>query len=164
VIHCVEQTTKGNLVKVSVLGRAALSIGFALASTMALASDELPWAFNSKRADGYTIDLVSVTPEPGTPLIVGSTVDFKVTVKYANEIKPEAEVILVFQTDKGLAKGAGEKQVSQRVTAKSGELTLEDQVTIPKKAKQLYLFVPLRPDGLEVTDGEVVIRYPIKKR
>jgi hypothetical protein len=151
-------------VKEPVLGRMALSIGFALVSTLSLASDELPWTFNSKRADGYTIDLVSVTPEPGTPLIVGSTVDFKVTVKYANEIKPSADVILVFQTDKGTAKAEDEKQVSQKVGGKSGELTLEDKVTIPKKAKQLYLFVPLRPEGLEVTDGEVVIRYPIKKK
>ena len=149
--------------KASATVRAALSIGLALASTLSLASDELPWAFNSKRAEGYTIDLVSVTPEPGTPLIVGSQVEFKVTVKYVNAVKPKAEVILVFQTDKGQAKPEGEKQVTREVTEKSGELTLEDKITIPKKAKQLYLFVPLRPDGLEVTDGEVVIRYPIRK-
>lgn len=150
--------------KIRVIGRLALAIAFGIASTLSPAADEIPWTFNGERAEGYTIDLVSVTPEPGTPLVVGSVVDFKVTVRYVNSVAPKAKVVLVFQTDKGSAKAEGEKQVVQQVSEKSGELTLEDKVTIPKKAKQLLLFVPLMPENLDVTDGEVVIRYPIKKK
>jgi hypothetical protein len=150
--------------KIRVIGRLAVAIAFGIASTFSLAADEMPWTFNAKRAEGYTIDLVSVSPEPGTPLVVGSVVDFKVTVRYVNSLSPKAKVVLVFQTEKGSAKAEGENQVVQEVSEKSGELTLEDKLTVPKKAKQLLLFVPLMPENLDQTDGEIVIRYPIKKK
>lgn len=147
--------------KIKLLIAAAVSlacIGFAAAR------DDLPWAFNGKRAEGYTIDLVSVSPEPGTPLVVGQTVDFKITVRYENKVAPKGNIILVFQTDKGRAKAEGEKQVSTEVTDRSGTVTLEDRITIPKKSKELDLFVPLVPEGLTETYGEVTIRYPIRKK
>lgn len=131
---------------------------------LAAARDELPWAFNGKRAEGYRIDLVSVTPEPGTPLVVGQAVDFKVTVRFENNVAPKGKILLVFQTEKGRAKPEGEPQVNMEVTDKSGTVTLADRVTIPKKAKELDLFIPLVPEGLTETNGEVTIRYPIKKR
>jgi hypothetical protein len=131
---------------------------------LAVARDELPWVFNGQRAVGYTIDLVSVTPEPGTPLVVGQAVDFRVTVRYENKVAPKGNIILVFQTDRGSAKSEDEAQVSKAVTDQSGTVTLEDRVTIPKKAKELLLFVPLMPEGMSETNGEVTIRYPIKKK
>lgn len=103
-----------NIAGVQVAAAAAL-----LFAVQALAGDEdLPWAFNGDPAEGYSIDLASVDPAPGTPLIAGSSVEF----------------------------------------------TLTDTVTVPKRAKELRLFVPLVPDGLSETSGEVTIRYPIKKK
>jgi hypothetical protein len=131
---------------------------------LAVARDELPWAFNGKRAEGYSIDLVSVTPEPGTPLVVGQPTDFKVTVRYENKVTSKASVILVFQADKGQVKAEGEAQVQQAVTERSGTVTLEDRVTMPKKSKELLLFIPLVPEGMNETNGEVVIRYPIRRK
>ena len=40
----------------------------------------LPWAFNAPAARGYSISLVTVDPMPGTPLVAGTVLDFKVTV------------------------------------------------------------------------------------
>lgn len=127
-------------------------------------ADDMPWTFINGEGDGYSVKLVSVTPEPGTPVIVGTPVTFKVTVEYTNTVAPKANVILVFQTEKGRAKPEGEPQVKQEVTEKSGTVTLEDIVVIPKKAKELRLFIPVSPEGLKETDGEVVIRWPIKKK
>ena len=85
--------------------------------------DDLPRAFNAPRAEGYSIDLVSVEPAPGTPLVAGTSVEFRITVSYPQ-----------------------------------GSVTLTDTVTVPKRAKELRLFVPLVPKGLEETNGEVTIR------
>ena len=134
------------------------------ASGLSLASAQMPWAFNSGKGEGYSISLESVTPAPGTPVVVGTPVMFKVTVRYENTLTPKASVILVFQTEKGSAKPEGEPQVTQEVTEKTGTVTLEELLVIPKKGKELRLFIPVVPDGLKKTSGEVVIRWPIKKK
>jgi hypothetical protein len=36
-------------------------------------------------------------------------------------------------------------------------------VSIPVDARELRLFVPLVPEGLTNTKGEVTIRYPVRK-
>ena len=98
--------------------------------------DDLPWAFNAPRAEGYSIDLVTVDPAPGTPLVAGATVEFSITVSYSLSAPSDPQ----------------------------GSVTLTDTLTVPKRAKELRLFVPLVPSGLEETNGEVTIRYPIKKK
>ena len=134
------------------------------ASSWVEAKDPLPWAFNGTRAEGYSIDLVSVDPAPGTPLIVGSTVEFKITLSYTMTIAKKGKILLVFQDDKDKSAKPGGPIVSQAVTDSAGTVSLVDKVTIPKKAKELRLFVPLAPEGLNETNGEVTIRWPIKKK
>lgn len=140
------------------------SVVFMGAST-SRAADEMPWSFNAPRAEGYSIDLVSVEPAPGTPIKVGETVNVKVTVSYKLTATEKGGVVLVFQDEKNRSpKAEGEKQVFQQITGASGTLTLEDKITVPKRAKELRLFVPVMPDGVEETTGEVVIRWPIVKK
>jgi hypothetical protein len=55
-------------------------------------------------------------------------------------------------------------QVSQEVSSADGMVSLEQTVTIPARAKELRLFIPLVPDGLIQTTGEVTLRYPIVKK
>jgi hypothetical protein len=43
-------------------------------------------------------------------------------------------------------------------------VTLTDTIAVPRRAKELRLFIPLVPEGIETTYGEVVIRYPIRKK
>lgn len=132
----------------------------------ALAGDkDLPWAFNGTPAEGYSIDLVSVDPAPGTPLVAGTTVEFRITVHYAMSIAKEGAIILVFQDDKDRsAKPKGAANVVEAVSEPEGNVTLTETVTVPKRAKELRLFVPLMPEGLNETTGEVTIRYPINKK
>lgn len=134
------------------------------ASPLLEAKDKLPWAFNGARAEGYSIDLVSVEPAPGTPLISGTTVDFKITLTYAMSVAKKGKVLLVFQDDKDRSAKPEGPMVSQSVTEPTGTVSLVDKITIPKGAKELRLFVPLAPEGLNETSGEVTIRYPIKKK
>ena len=125
------------------------------------AERELPWAFKGKAADGYSIDLVSVDPTPGTPLSPGSEVAFSVSLSYSISIAPHGRIILVFQDEKNGRVASEPAQVSQEVSGPGGTVVLRQTVTIPAHAKELRLFVPLVPDGLTNTSGEVTLRYPI---
>ena len=125
---------------------------------------EQPWAFNAPRADGYAIDLVNVQPAPGTPLSAGDSVDFTIQVKYSMTAAQHGTIVLVFQDEKTGSATPNRPQVMLRVDSPGSEVTLSDRVTVPEHAKELRLFVPLMPDGLRSTTGEVTIRYPIKKQ
>jgi len=134
------------------------------ASPLLEAKDTLPWAFNGTRAEGYSIDLVSVDPAPGTPLVAGSTVEFKITLTYTMSVAKKGTILLVFQDEKNRSAKPDGPMVSQDVTEPTGTVSLVDKIAIPKRAKELRLFVPLSPEGLTETSGEVTIRYPIKKK
>ena len=125
--------------------------------------EELPWVFNAPRAEGYTIDLEAIDPAPGTPLVRGATVTFKVTLSYELEIAPHGVIILVFQDEKNRGVSGDRPQTMSEVTEGKGSVTLIDTVVVPAKAKELRLFIPLMPDGIATTTGEVTLRYPIVK-
>jgi hypothetical protein len=146
------------------LGR--LSIMFVFLTAVASGSvggDESssPWAFNGPRGEGYTIDLIDVQPAPGTPLIAGASVEFTMRVKYTLAIASHGSIVLVFQDEKNRSATRG--QVMKKVDKGAGEMILSDKVSIPVDAQELRLFVPLVPEGLTNTKGEVTIRYPVRK-
>jgi hypothetical protein len=138
-----------------------LIISVALPSV--LASAELPWAFNAPPADGYSITLVSVDPTPGTPLTAGTLLHFKVTVSYTMSIAKHGTIVLVFQDEKNANASPESPQVHYEVNDAAGVASLADQLTVPGGARELRVFIPIVPDGLEKTSGEVTIRYPIRK-
>ena len=125
--------------------------------------EELPWAFNAPRAEGYTIDLAAVDPTPGMPLVRGATVTFKVTLSYELDIAPHGVIILVFQDEKNRIVTGDRPQTMSEVTEGKGSITLTETIVVPAKAKELRLFIPLVPDGITTTTGEVTLRYPIVK-
>lgn len=143
-----------------ILAAAALLAWSSLPSTGS-APDSLPWAFKAKEADGYSIDLVSVDPVPGTPLVAGSSVDFKIAVTYSMTVADHGVIVLVFQDEANRA--VTPAQVRAAVAGPSGATTLSDTVVVPRHAKELRLFIPLVPAGLEETSGEITLRYPIKQ-
>ncbi len=120
-----------------------------------------PWAFNAPRAEGYRIDLVSAEPPPGTPLLQGASVPFKVTVKYALDVAPRGAIILVFQDDSDKVVTGEREQATIEVEKGNGTVTLADEVVVPSDANELRLFIPIVPDGVTTTTGEVTLRYPI---
>ena len=135
------------------------------ATMLSVAGDDLPWAFNGIPAEGYAIELVSVDPAPGTPLLAGTSVDFKVTANYSMSLAKTGAIVLVFQDEKDRsAKPDGAQVVQAAVSEPEGSVTLTDTVVVPKRGRELRLFVPLIPDGLNETSGEVTIRYPIKNK
>lgn len=138
-------------------------LAFAVSVSVAADSSGLPWVFNAPRAEGYTIDLVSVKPAPGTALDAGQPVDFLVKVKYSLLIASHGTIILVFEDENDHSAKPKGPQIAQKVDSPSGEVTLKDTITVPTHAKELRLFVPLVPDGISHTTGEVTIRYPIRR-
>jgi hypothetical protein len=137
---------------------------FVLSSLSAVAGDEMPWTFNNGEGKGYSIKLVSVEPAAGTPLIVGAPVEIKVTAAYEMSVATEGRVILVLQDEKNRKVGP-DNQISTAVSGASGTVTLTVKVdAVPKKSKELRVFVPLVPAGLSETEGEILIRWPVKKR
>lgn len=144
-------------------GLAGLLAIQALAFSQAAVGEEQanPWAFNAPRADGYTIDLVSAEPPPGTPLLRGASVFFKITVKYALDIAPHGTVILVFQDESNEVVTGEREQTTVEVEKGNGTVTLADEVVVPSDANELRLFIPIMPDGLTTTTGEITLRYPI---
>jgi hypothetical protein len=134
------------------------------ASATALAGDEMPWTFNGTRVAGYSIDLLSVDPAPGTPLVRGSSVEIKVTAKFAMTIAPAGKVLLVLQDDKNKHVEATRTPESAPVSGPAGTVTLSATIPVVPKSKEIRIFVPLVPNGLQSTDGEIVIRYPIVKK
>lgn len=148
-----------------VVGAQVVVVAALLFTAQVLAGEEeLPWAFNDTPAQGYSIDLVSVEPAPGTPLTAGASVEFKITLNYSMSISKTGAIILVFQDEKNRSATPDRPQVVQAVSEPEGSVTLTDTVTVPRRAKELRLFVPLVPDGLSKTNGEVTIRYPIAKK
>jgi len=142
---------------------AIISCGALLGTAFAARSGEsAPWAFNAPRGDGYLIDLVSVDPAPGTALTPGSKVTFRVTVRYQLSVTNSGYIVLVFQDEEDSSAKDNAPQAMQAVVGPAGVVTLTDTIYVPR-SKELVLFVPLVPDGMKRTTGEVTIRYPLKK-
>jgi hypothetical protein len=134
----------------------------AFASVAGSAERAMPWAFVNGSAEGYSIELKSASPPPGTPITVGQTVEFKITVSYALAIADKGAILMVVQdeTDKNLL--ADKKPPSQSVDRGKGTTTLTQSLVVPAGSSEIRLFVPLVPSGISHTSGEVVIRYPVR--
>ena len=134
------------------------------ASMVSIAGDEMPWAFNSAPGEGYAIKLVSAEPAPGTPLVRGSSVTIKINATYTMSVASEGSAFLVLQDEKNRSIEATRDPADFKATNAGGAITLSATVAQVPKAKELRVFVPLMPKGMNETTGEIVIRYPIVKK
>jgi hypothetical protein len=121
----------------------------------------MPWAFVNGSAEGYSIKLESASPAPGTPLAVGQTIEFKIRVSYQLSIADSAVIILVIQDETNKNLLGDRKQQSQPATRGHGALTLIENFVVPVGSKEVRLFIPLVPNGINNTSGELLIRYPV---
>jgi hypothetical protein len=131
------------------------------AASVSVADAALPWSFVNGSAKGYSIQLVSASPVPGTKVAVGQTVEFRITVSYQLSIAAKGSIVLVVQDENNKNLLQGKPQQSQLVDRGKGKITLTESFTVPPQANEVRLFVPLVPQGLEDTDGELVLRYPV---
>ena len=139
-------------------------IGFVLASfaSLAISADgPMPWAFVNGSAKGYSIKLESASPAPGTPLTTGQTVEFKVTVSYQLSVADKGSILLVVQDETNKNLLGDREQQSQSVDRGKGTVTLTDSFIVPAGGNEVRLFIPLVPQGMTNTDGELVVRYPV---
>jgi len=121
----------------------------------------MPWAFVNGSAEGYSIKLESASPAPGTPLAVGQTIEFKIRVSYQLSIADSAVIILVIQDETNKNLLGDRQQQSQPATRGHGALTLIENFVVPVGSKEVRLFIPLVPNGINNTSGELLIRYPV---
>lgn len=121
------------------------------------------WVFNAPEAEGYSIKLKASYPLPGTPLVAGKEVQFKVSGSYTMTIAKHGLIVLVLQDEKNNQVSSGEKQISQEVSNSQGTFALTQKIIVPKNSQEILLFIPLVPDGLKETTGEIIIRYPVDK-
>jgi hypothetical protein len=125
-------------------------------------SGALPWTFNAPPGNGYSVTLVSADPRPGTPLVAGALLNFKATVSYTMSASKSGNILLVFQDENNAGIGR-DHQAHFEVTQSAGVAALANTVTVPVGAKELRVFIPIVPEGMKSTTGEVTIRYPIVK-
>jgi hypothetical protein len=126
------------------------------------AEPSLPWSFVNGSAKGYSIQLVSADPAPGTPVAVGQTVEFKITVSYQLSIADKGSILLVVQDETNRNLLGDRKQQSQSVDRGKGSVTLTDSFVVSAGNNEILLFIPLVPSGISHTSGELVVRYPVK--
>jgi hypothetical protein len=131
------------------------------ASPVNAADTTLPWSFVNGSAKGYSIQLVSASPLPGTRVAAGQTVEFKVSVAYQLSIADKGSIVLVVQDENNRNLLDSKLQQSQIVDRGKGKVTLTESFTVPTGIYEVRLFLPLVPQGLEHTDGELVLRYPV---
>ena len=159
-----DKSEKGvHIVRVRNVIAVGLSVALGSAVSATAADGSLPWAFNAPAAEGYSIKLVSVEPTPGTPLVRGAKVSFKVSVSYSMAIAKHGKIVLVFQDEKNGPIKSETSQVSQEVSGPDGVASLQQTVTVPPRAHEVRLFIPFVPDGIANTTGEVTLRYPVVK-
>ena len=141
--------------------RVLIAFGLLALVSVAVAADPpMPWSFVNGSAKGYSIKLESASPAPGTPVTIGQTVEFKFTVSYELSLKDKGAIVLVVQDETNKHLGDG-KQQSETVTRGKGTVTLTQSLVVPAGGNEVRFFIPLVPDGVSHTSGELLVRYPV---
>jgi hypothetical protein len=112
---------------------------------------------------GYSIDLVSATPAPGTALKKGSTERFSVRVRYVLQSRETGRIALFFLDESGTPLLSGKGTGIEIVRGKSQVVDITHEVVVPE-VMDLILEVVIIPEGLkELSRVYVHIRYPVSR-
>ncbi len=141
VLVCFECTTTRNLLQAPVSHNRDLGTGY----------------------KGYSIDLVSATPSPGTALTKGSTVRFSVRVRYVLQSREKGRIGLFFLDELGKPLLSGKGTGIEIVRGRSEVVDITHEVVVPP-VMDLILEVVIIPEGLkESSRVNVHIRYPVSR-
>jgi hypothetical protein len=88
-------------------------------------------------------------------------VEFKITVSYQLSVADKGSILLVVQDETNKNLLGDRKQKSESVKRGKGTVTLTDSFVVPAGSSEVRLFIPLVPQGMTNTDGELVVRYPV---
>ena len=143
------------------LGSAALTLG--LLSGCLVVRENVTHGPGRINYPGYRVDYVEAVPKPGTAVAEGETVRFTVKVRYALQISDKGDVALFFRDQRGDPVLRG-YEVSSEVTRGTGEATLSQEVVIPRDVWDMWLWIPVIPEGVSNPTGILQIRYPVVRR
>ena len=109
---------------------------------------------------GYKVDYVEATPKPGTAVTEGARVRFSVTVRYVLQAAEKGDLALVFRDQRGdpILREYG---ITSEIKRGTGDATLSQEVTIPKGVWDMWLWIPVIPDGVSNPTGILQVRYPV---
>jgi len=111
---------------------------------------------------GYAVEYVDAMPSPGKGLAAGTSVRFEIKVRYLLQRAEKGTLELTFEDDS-----------QRRLQPSGGDVTLEIQrcrwtpatlsktVEIPGGTSELYLVIPLTPEGDRDPRGALRLRYPV---
>jgi hypothetical protein len=122
---------------------------------------EMPWSFVNGAAEGYSVQLVSAVPAPGTQIFPGQTLEFNITIAYQLSIADTGSVVLVVQDEQNKNLLGTQPQRTQAVQRGQGNVTLTQKLVVPADTSEVRLFIPLAPKDMVHTSGELVLRYPV---
>lgn len=103
----------------------------------------LPWSFVNGAAEGYSIQLLSAEPSPGTAVTAGQSVEFKVTVSYKLSVADRGAIVLVIQDEDNRSLSPGNRQQSRPVARGEGTLTLNESFVVPAGGQGSALVHPV---------------------
>ncbi len=78
-------------------------------------------------------------------------------------VSKSGKITLVFRDENNGRVIPNDPRAYVEVNDSANVASLANVVTVPSDAKELRVFVPIIPEGLKHTTGEVTIRYPIIK-
>jgi hypothetical protein len=134
----------------------------ALLTTVCLAGCATTTARTSGGAPGYSLELVSVTPRPGTPLSAGQPVTVTIVARYRLEVAEKGKVVAVLQKADNSPLIPNRPQAFVEVLKGTGETTLTDTFEVPREIPLLRLLVFLAPEGLSQVSRQRLIEYPVE--
>jgi len=140
----------------------ALAIALLGTTNLACAST-VPVVRNIGGAPDYSVSFVSADPEPGSVVTPGQTVSLTITVKYFLQARSTGRVFLIFENEANHVVDPQHHQASQDVGKGSGQVTVSDSITLPTNLRELHVFVPLVPDGMTHTSGELMLIYRARR-
>jgi hypothetical protein len=125
--------------------------------------DNVLYATGRVKYPGYRVEYVDAQPAPGTLLRAGEAVLFNVKVRYALQSAAQGSIVMYFRTRRGLPLLEGQ-EIWTKVEQGSGEASLATEVVVPDSAHEMWVWVPLIPEGLkDRPEGFLQIRYPVAR-
>lgn len=122
------------------------------------------WFTRDKPEEGYSVQLNSISPMPGTPLTHGTQVHFVLVLSYQLRRASHGRISISFQDEHGnIINPAHEKPAGVGVEAPAGTVTIEQTLQVPKSGSELTLVLSPWRDGTQISHGGALMRYPMSR-
>jgi hypothetical protein len=116
---------------------------------------------------GYSVDYGDATPTPGTSLVQGEAVSFRVRVRYSLRSAKQGRLVLFFEDGSGdaiLSPGTTEATgtaIDIQQTGGRKEATLSHEIAVPTNIVDLVAVVGVYPEGTTTTSGALLLKYRV---